>query len=112
MEKEKLTNTIIGYSKFSDDNRRTGKTTRLINLAIESLFKNGGIIIPLNISDITGKKFDYEIFIDEEGGKHQQLNFRMWFFKRLKSEHPNLFHSKKEKLEIKNNIEYKIIKFK
>jgi len=84
--------------------RRDGKTTRLINDAIEEMFKKGKICVPLKhpksikeLKDAMAKDFfkdtKTKIFIDEDSKitNSIQKNFRERLVRRLDTEHTGYF---------------------
>lgn len=73
--------------------RRSGKTTRAIDLAIQELFKFGKIYIPFKTELEDGKKVSRIIEycqIDPDADKGSaQRDFKQRLFERIKNEHKN-----------------------
>lgn len=93
--------------------RRTGKTTRLINKAIEDLFEHKIIYIPssgilfssVNQDELVTNCKKYKTFIepDVEKGNMAQENFKTRLINRLVLEHNGQFEVSKDFIEIKKN---------
>lgn len=94
--------------------RRTGKTTRKIDEAIQELFKHGRIIVPnpqeadsnLFNNMVSVKYSDVPVFIDED---HQKGNMAQEYFKdkllsRLHAEHNGYFDVKHNYLIISHAL--------
>lgn len=73
----------------------SGKTTRLIDAAIQELFTNGKICIPFNdqLSHEKLRGFDAQVFIDVDASvdKMAQQHFRDKLILRLSNEHDGYF---------------------
>ena len=70
-------------------NRRTGKSTRIIDNAIQALFRYGSIIIPYKFQENLFLEFNLEqVIMDSNVTKYQQENLQERILKRLKREHP------------------------